>query len=74
MSIDGRVETSKRHHFFKERLKKMGLYEKESDYEGKIGKWVEEISEVIAKQGHSGMSVAVTMGVLIQLMNEWIAE
>ena len=60
-----------RHKFFQKRLQEIGLYDKDSDYEGLIGKWVEELSEVFANQGHSGMSAEITCRVFNQLMDEW---
>ena len=62
-----------RHEFFQKRLQEMGLYDKDSDYEGLIGKWAEELSEVFASQGQSGMSAEITLGVFNQLMDEWKA-
>lgn len=66
--------SSKRHDFFKKRLKELGLYDKNSDYDGLIGQWVEELSSVFAQQGHSGMSAQITMGVFNQLMAEYTGE
>jgi len=37
-------------------LKLAGLYDKESDYNGAIGKSVEKLLKVFEKQGHSGFS------------------
>ena len=62
---------SKRHDFFKQRLRELGLYDKDSDYEGLIGKWVEQLSEIFASQGHSEGSATITLGVFNQLMDEW---
>jgi len=66
-----RSKTSKRHKFFKERLKEMGLYDKDSDYNGMIGKWIEELSAVFANQGHSGMSANLTLIIFDKLFDEW---
>ena len=37
-------------------LKRAGLFDKDSDYEGAIGQAVEELLLLFQKQGHSGMS------------------
>lgn len=60
-----------RHDYFVRRLKELGLYDKDSDYEGEIGRSIEELSLVFSKQGHSGMSAVVTMAVWNQLFDEW---
>ncbi len=60
-----------RHEFFVKRIKELGLYMPDSDYDGMIGRAVEEISHVISKQGHSGMSIEITIGVFNQLMDEY---
>ena len=60
-----------RHEFFKLRLQEMGLYDKDSDYEGETGKDVEELSETFANQGHSGMSAELTLAVFNKLMDEY---
>lgn len=49
----------------------MGLYDKDSDYDGEIASVVERMSEAFDTYGHSGGSAYVTMGVFNQLMNEW---
>lgn len=63
--------TSPRHDFFKRRLKELGLYDEDSDYDGLIGKWVEELSETFRSQRQSGGSAEITMGVFNQLMDEY---
>lgn len=63
-----------RHEFFRKRLQEMGLYDKDSDYEGLIGKWVEDLSQTFANQGQSGMSADITLAVFNQLMDEWKAS
>ena len=60
-----------RHEFFMKRLNEMGLYSKDSDYEGATGKCVEELSETFASQGHSGMSAELTLAVFNLLMDEY---
>ena len=40
----------------KESIKKAGLHDKDSDYDGMIGKALDELVDVFSKQGHSGMS------------------
>ncbi len=66
-----REDMSTRHEFFKKRLAEMGLYDEGSDYDGLIGKWVEELSDLFAKQRHSGGSASSTLGVFNQLMGEY---
>ncbi len=60
-----------RHEFFVKRLHELGLYDKDSDYEGMIGKAIEELSEVFAKQGHSGFSAMMVLGIWNQLFDEY---
>ena len=60
-----------RHEYFKKRLKKLGVLDKDSDYNGMIGKSVRQLSSVFSKQGHSGMSAQITMSLFNQLMSEW---
>ena len=60
-----------RHEFFKDRLRDMGFYDKDSDYGGLIGKWVEELSKLFSEQGHSGASAVITNRVFNQLLKEW---
>lgn len=60
-----------RHEFFKKRLTEMGLYDKDSDYDGMIGKAVEELSETFSKQGHSGCSAEIALSIFNGLMEEW---
>ena len=60
-----------RHEFFIKRLTELGMYDADSDYNGMIGKAIEELSEVFSKQGHSGMSAEVTIGLFNQLFEEW---
>ena len=40
-------------------LEAAGLFDKDSDYNGMIGKAVVELMEVFAKQGHSGCSASI---------------
>ena len=60
-----------RHEFFESRLKEMGLFEFESDYEGLIGVAVLELSETFAEQRHSGMSAEITLELFNSLMQEY---
>ena len=62
---------SKRHDFFKKRLQELGVYDKDSDYGGMLGKSVEELSETFAKQGHSGTSAELTLALFSMLFKEW---
>ena len=63
-----------RHEFFQRRLRELGLFDKDSDYDGMVGDWVEELSDVFRKQGHSGASAMITLGVLNQLFREYSGE
>ena len=60
-----------RHEFFKRRLEELGLYDEDSDYNGMIGKCIEELSKTFANQGHSGQSAVIVVGVFNQLMQEY---
>jgi len=60
------------HEMFKRRLTEMFLYDEKSDYDGLIGKWVEELSLTFQSQGHSGTSAGITLGVFNQLMGEYM--
>ncbi len=60
-----------RHEMFVVRLKQLGMYDKDSDYDGMIGTAVEELSKTFAKQGHNGMSANITMGLFNSLMTEY---
>lgn len=42
-------------------LKKAGLFDKDSDYDGELGKGVLELITVFAGQGHSGMSAEMAV-------------
>lgn len=44
----------------KTELEKAGLFDKDSDYEGAIGKAVMDLCACFAKQGHSGFSAEMT--------------
>jgi hypothetical protein len=44
-------------------LELAGLFDKDSDYNGNIGKAVMELIEVFAKQSHSGFSAAMTVDI-----------
>lgn len=60
-----------RHDFFKQRLETLGMYDKDSDYDGLIGKWVEELSLTWSKQRHSGQSAIITHQLFNKLMIEY---
>ena len=62
-----------RHEFFKKRLEMLDLYSGRSDYEGKIGCCVEQLSELLQKQGHSGVSEQIVLKVFNELVSEWEA-
>jgi hypothetical protein len=65
------IETSTRHKFFIKRLKELGMYDENSDYNGMIGRAVEELSATFAGQGHSGMSAGITLALFMKLMDEY---
>lgn len=44
----------------KENIRKKGFYDPDSDYDGMIGKALDELIEVFGKQGHSGYSAILT--------------
>ena len=69
--MNDRIVTSTRHQFFKKRLQELGMYDKDSNYDGMIGQAVEQLSELFALQGHSGMSATTTLGLFNQLMDEY---
>lgn len=60
-----------RHELFKKRLNELGMYDEDSDYDGMIGRAVEELSDIFGRQGHSGMSAIVTIQLFYQLMHEY---
>lgn len=49
-------------------LRRVGLFDKDSDYDGMLGKAALEIVKVFADQGHSGFSAAMTTGLVEKLM------
>lgn len=53
----------------KEQLTKAGLFGKDSDYDGELGKGVLELIEVFANQGHSGYSASLTRELFNKLSN-----
>jgi len=69
MDMSTKHET--RHEYFVRRLKELGMYDDDSDYDGELGTVIERMSEAFGTYGHSGGSAHVTMGVFNQLMTEW---
>jgi hypothetical protein len=53
---------------YKEEIKRAGLLDSTSVYDGMIGQALIELCETICKQGHSGMSHSITVGLFNQLM------
>lgn len=53
----------------KKELTKAGLYGADSDYDGMLGRGVEELITVFAAQGHSGYSAGVTRELFYKLSN-----
>jgi len=49
--------------YAKSELKVAGLFDKDSDYDGELGKSVLELVEVFAEQGHSGFSANQTVNI-----------
>lgn len=50
-------------------LKRVGLFDKDSDYDGMIGEAVSELISTFAEQGHSGMSAMMTRELFYKLSN-----
>lgn len=50
-------------------LKKAGLFDKDSDYDGMLGEGVLELITVFANQGHSGYSAQITRELFNKLSN-----
>lgn len=50
-------------------LKNAGLFDKDSDYDGMLGKAVLELMKVFSKQGHSGYSAHLTLDLFDKLAN-----
>lgn len=50
-------------------LKLAGFFDKDSTYDGMIGKAVMELMEVFAKQGHSGMSAGIVASLFKRVAN-----
>lgn len=50
-----------------EQLQKVGLFDKDSDYDGELGKAVLELITVFANQGHSGYSAELTIQLFSKL-------
>lgn len=50
-----------------EQLSKQGLFDKDSDYDGELGKGVLELITVFANQGHSGYSAELTIQLFSKL-------
>lgn len=49
-------------------LRRAGLFDEDSDYDGMLGDAVLEIVKVFSKQGHSGMSAAMVTAILEKLL------
>lgn len=48
-------------------LQRVGLFDKDSDYAGELGRGVLELITVFAGQGHSGMSAEMTVELFSKL-------
>lgn len=53
-----------------EELKRAGLFDKDSDYGGMLGKAVMELIKVFRKQEHSGMSAHMTIELFSKLAKQ----
>lgn len=53
--------------YAKNELELNGLFDKDSDYGGMIGKAVMELMELFAKQSHSGYSADITLSIFNEL-------
>jgi hypothetical protein len=62
-----------RHEYFQKRLRELGLFDQSADYNGMLGRAVEELSATFAGQHHSGHSAALTLVTFHNLMAEWEA-
>lgn len=51
----------------KSELERAGLFDKDADYGGAHAKAVMELVETFSKQGHSGMSAAITLSLFDKL-------
>jgi hypothetical protein len=60
-----------RHEYFKRRVKELGILDKDSDYNGMIGKAILRLSKLWEKEGHSGFSAGITRALFNKLMDEW---
>lgn len=50
-------------------LTRVGLFDKDSDYDGELGRGVLDLITVFANQGHSGMSAQMTRELFYKLSN-----
>ena len=53
----------------KKELKRAGLFMKDSDYGGMIGKAVMDLIKVFSKQGHSGFSATIVLNIFRKVAN-----
>lgn len=51
----------------KKELDRVGLFDKDSDYDGELGKGVLELIQTFANQGHSGFSAQMTRELFYKL-------
>lgn len=72
--IEFTIRRYNRHQFFVERLKQLGMFDKDSDYGGMIGEAVKDLSALFMKQGHSGQSAEITLKLFNLLMKEWLEK
>ena len=63
MEVEMKVEKINMIDFSKKELERAGMFDKDSDYEGMIGRAVMELIEVFSKQKHSGFSAMSTIEV-----------
>jgi hypothetical protein len=61
-------KTSNLYQHAKHELQLAGMFDKDSDYNGMLGEAALEVVKIFAKQGHSGGSAAITIGMLEKLL------
>jgi len=50
-------------------LRRAGLFDKDSDYNGMLGNSVLELMKIFSKQGHSGFSAMLTLQIFNKVAN-----
>lgn len=65
-----KIEESPLVHHARVELERAGLFDPDSDYGGMLGNAVMELVQVLAKQGHSGMSAGMALS-LFDVVARW---